>query len=181
MSSARRTIHKSRNTAKSEVRDLLESVFAAELLKPSKCLWVVAPWISDVVIFDNSAGKFSMFPDYLGRKIPLSVVLQEIASRGAQVVAVISDDHPNEGFKDAIKRRFQESGVSDRLTIVVESVQELHEKAITGDDFVISGSMNFTKTGIEFRTEKIVFSMDEVEVSDSIFHCATRYGEGNPS
>ena len=178
MTNTRRTINKSKNTAKLEVRDLLETVFAAELLKPSKTLWVVAPWISDIAIFDNSAGKFSMFPDYLMRKVPLSAVLHEIASRGSQIVVVISDDHPNEGFKDAIKRRFQESGILDRLTIVVESVQELHEKAITGEDYVISGSMNFTKNGIDFKTEKIVFSMDEVEVADSQFHCATRYGEG---
>ena len=101
------------------------------------------------------------------RKVPLSAVLHEIASRGSQIVVVISDDHLMKDSKMQ-SRRF-EIGILDRLTIVVESVQELQEGG-TGEDYVISGSMNFTKTVSNLRPKRSC-SMDEVEVADSQFHC----------
>ena len=178
MNTNKRTIYKSKYTSKTEVRDLMESIFTAELIKPSECLWLVAPWISDIEIFDNSSGKFSIFPDYEGRKVPLSAVLKEIAFRGGSIVVVTSDDAPNDSFKAAITRRFYESGLEDHLSLHVEPVDELHTKAITGDDFVLDGSMNFTRNGVEIKDERIHFSMETSEVSGSILHCEAKYGRG---
>ena len=63
---------------------------------------------------------------------------------------LICDDAPNESFKAAITRRFYESGLEDRLSLHIEPVDELHTKAITGTDFVLDGSMNFTRNGATF-------------------------------
>ncbi len=41
------------------VRDLFQSLFAAELINPSPKLWLFFAWISDVEILDNSARQFA--------------------------------------------------------------------------------------------------------------------------
>jgi hypothetical protein len=46
------------------VRDLLQSLFAAELISPSRKLWLFFAWISDVEILDNLARQFAVLePD----------------------------------------------------------------------------------------------------------------------
>ena len=36
-----------------EIPDLLQTIFAALLLSPSRNLWLVSPWISDIPVLDN--------------------------------------------------------------------------------------------------------------------------------
>ena len=58
MSGVRR-IFRSSSTSNAEIRELLESLFAAELLSPSRCLWLVSPWLTDLELLDNRAGAWS--------------------------------------------------------------------------------------------------------------------------
>lgn len=55
--SAMRKIFKSAVTSQSAVREVLVMVFATELLAPSKEVFIVAPWISNIVIFDSRLGQ----------------------------------------------------------------------------------------------------------------------------
>lgn len=56
-----RRIFKSRTSRQSEVMDVLSSLLVAEIAQPSAELWIVSPWITDLDLLDNRAGRF----DYL--------------------------------------------------------------------------------------------------------------------
>ena len=60
-----RTIHS--RAGFSQIPVLLQALFSAELLVPSRRLWLVSPWISDIPILDNTAAGFSMLGPLWGR------------------------------------------------------------------------------------------------------------------
>lgn len=139
------------------IRDLLQSIFAAELLRPSRELWFLSAWVSDIPILDNRAHAFTAFaPDWPTSQIRLSRVLGAIAARGASVhVAVREDDH-NLAFCDALVRL--PSDVQSQLS--VHQAPTFHEKGIVGDDYVLEGSMNFTHSGIAINDEHVTYTPD---------------------
>ena len=51
-----------------------------------------------------------------------------------------------------------------------------HEKAITGDDFVVVGSMNITNNGVFVREEFLEFRVDEEFVARSRMDAYERFG-----
>jgi len=54
------------------VRDLLQGLFAAELIHPSAKLWLFFAWITDIELLDNSARQFSaLAPDWPATQIRL--------------------------------------------------------------------------------------------------------------
>ena len=48
------------------IKELLQMIFAAELLKASqKPIWIVSPWLSNGEVFDNRSGYFTEInPDW---------------------------------------------------------------------------------------------------------------------
>ena len=38
------------------MREVLQLIFASELIQPSRCLWLVSPWLRNIPILDNSLG-----------------------------------------------------------------------------------------------------------------------------
>ena len=46
--------------------DLLQMLFLSELLAPSRCLWLVSPWISDIPVIDNRIERLSRLRAELG-------------------------------------------------------------------------------------------------------------------
>ena len=77
-----RIIRKSHKKSSGEAALLLSSVFLAELLAPSKCLWIVSPWISDVPLIDNSADSIEPLRSFGPRFIRLTEVLVTLAEQG---------------------------------------------------------------------------------------------------
>ena len=71
-----RRIFKTKNTGKSTLKELLLGLFVSELFKPSPKIWIVSPWISDIIAIDNTGGNFNTInPDWSGKKILLSDVI----------------------------------------------------------------------------------------------------------
>ena len=59
MSFETRRIFKSAVTSQNLIRELLQAMFLGELIAPGgERAWLVSPWISNVIIFDNRAGGF---------------------------------------------------------------------------------------------------------------------------
>ena len=58
LSAASRTILTATPAARAELWTLLSSLAVAELMSPSPELWIVSPWISDIPIVDDTAGRF---------------------------------------------------------------------------------------------------------------------------
>lgn len=145
------------------IRDLLQSLFIAELLKPSYPLWLAFGWISDVEILDNSARQFSPFqPDWPATGIRLSAVIKALVERGGKVALVLRDVEHNKIFVERLSSiRAQ---YPTRLVIAFGAV--VHEKGILGDDFLLSGSMNLTFNGITVNDEHLTLRTDRSAVEE---------------
>ncbi len=124
-----------------QVPDLLQAIFVAELMIPSRCLWLVSPWISDIPVIDNSANTFlCLNPSWSRSRVRLSQVLATLAEQGTTVHIATRPDSHNRSFIEGLKARINRLDVAVRFHIT----EELHAKGILGDGYCLAGSMNFT-------------------------------------
>jgi hypothetical protein len=171
-----RVIRKSKQNSSHEVAELLAGLFTAELVSPSRCLWLVSPWISDVELIDNSAGTFSALARFGKRRVRLTEILIALAVRGCHVVVGTTADEHNKVFIDRLKQLTLDARVDERIRIDVDPHQVLHTKAITGDDYALAGSMNITLNGITVREEYVDLRTDPKFVAQSRMDAYDRFG-----
>lgn len=154
------------------IRDLLQSLFVAELLQPSRPLWLLSAWISDIEVLDNSAYQFAaLCPDWPANRIPLSSVLRTLVARGGEVIVILRDVTHNQPF--AQKLRDIAAAYPDRLRWRL--APDLHEKGIVGDDFMIHGSMNLTHSGITMNDEHVVYRTESAAVAERRLQLTERW------
>ena len=71
----------------------------------------------------------------------------------------------------------REHKVVDQFTVRREpTIERMHQKALTGDDFVISGSMNFTFSGVMLNKEHVQFQTDQVSVAAAQMDLQKQFG-----
>lgn len=154
------------------VRDLLQSLFVAELIHPSPKLWLFFAWISDVEIIDNSAREFSALePDWPAAPIRLSQVLRALLARGVAIRLVIRADGHNDYFiarLQTLKARY-----GDQIKWTVE--KSFHAKGLLGADYFLSGSMNLTLNGISINGEHLVLRTDPAAIAEQSIELETRW------
>jgi len=151
-----RRIHRSTSTSHAEIRELLESLFAAELLAPSRCLWIVSPWLTDLELVDNRSGAYAALdPQWGPRYLRLAELLGRLMEHGTHVVVATRPDTHNDNFLRSLDDLARSSGVDGQLSIHRRAT--LHHKGFLGDDFYLSGSMNLTFNGVEILEESISF------------------------
>jgi hypothetical protein len=139
--------------------DALQALFIAELLDPSAPLWIVTPWISDVVIVDNRAGLFTgLLPDLPQRPIRLTEILLAHLGRGGSIVIACRPDDHNRGFIEHLTARAVEAGSDDHL--ICRYSADLHEKGVLTQHLLLSGSMNLTYNGLRRLEESILVTDD---------------------
>jgi phosphatidylserine/phosphatidylglycerophosphate/cardiolipin synthase-like enzyme len=164
-----RRIFKGASTTQSAIRELLTILFCEELLVPGKRLTIVAPWVSDVTVLDNSSGDFSALnPEWGQREIRLLEVLVQLAQLGTVVDVAVRPEEHNQAFIRRAGVIAEESGVSDRLRIV--EIRDLHTKGVLGDRWVVLGSMNLTKSGIEINEEYITYETAPERIAEARVH-----------
>jgi hypothetical protein len=145
------------------VRDLLQSLFAAELIHPSPMLWLFFAWISDVEILDNSARQFAgLEPDWPAAPIRLSQVLRALLHRGVQLRLIIREDGHNDYFVARLHELRARYG--ERVKWTIERM--FHAKGLLGKDYFLSGSMNLTLNGISVNGEHIVLRTEPAAVAE---------------
>ena len=171
----KREIRKGRNRAKSDVANALESLFVAETLSPAREIWIVAPWISDVKLIDNRAGRFAHLSALGERFLKISEILIYLAQRGTKVTVVISDDRYAQDFRVECPRAFEEKNLKNSLNFVIRPSEELHEKSIVTHEWQVGGSMNFTKQGIDIRDEVVSIETDPKVIATTIVDLRTRF------
>lgn len=157
MSFETRRIFKSAVTSQNLIRELLQMMFLGELLAPGgERAWLVSPWISNVVLFDNRAGGFgSINPEWGSREIRLVEVLTDVMARGTALgIATSLDDH-NDPLIDALTTAADETGLTDKLCVVRR--QHLHIKGLLLKRGLLTGSMNLTYNGLELNDEMVVY------------------------
>ena len=145
------------------IRDLLQSLFVIESVQPSQPLWLLSAWVTDAPMLDNSARQFAAIdPEWHAGQVLLSEVLRTILTRGGAVNIVTRPDALNATFM--ARMRALQSSYSGRLKLLVE--ENFHEKGLVGDQYELSGSMNFTRAGINVNTEHIIFRTDPATVAE---------------
>jgi phosphatidylserine/phosphatidylglycerophosphate/cardiolipin synthase-like enzyme len=170
MSVIRQFVHDS-SESRNSVREVLQILFAAELLHPSRTLWLVSPWIRDVPILDNRTGGFAyLCPDFPLTEVRLSYVLRELIGRGTTVVIAT---RPNQGNRQVFEGL---GGASASTYLVFEERTELHAKGIVGDRIALTGSMNLTYNGIEHLTELVSVQSDPSVVEPTRLTFQAEYG-----
>jgi phosphatidylserine/phosphatidylglycerophosphate/cardiolipin synthase-like enzyme len=168
----KRVVRKSRAIASGEVRALIQTALVAELLSPSDVIWVVSPWINDVPVISNDDGRFrAILPQAESRDAHLSEVLAALAQAGTTVVVAVRPDRSNDTFLTTLRSAQIPNG-----RLVERHDAALHEKTLAGDRYVITGSMNFTRAGIDYNEEQVTFDDDVALVAEVRAALRQRWG-----
>lgn len=156
-----------------QIPELLQTVFVAELLIPSRCLWLVSPWVSDIPIIDNTANNFlALEPSWSRSRIRLSQVLLTLAEKGTTIHVATRTDTHNRSFMESLKMMADVKG----LTVQLHQQEELHAKGLVGDSFAINGSMNFTFNGITVNEEEVNYYTDPKAIAERKIILTERWG-----
>lgn len=168
--STTRKIFKSAVTSQHAVREVLTMIFAQELLAPSREVFIVAPWISNIVIFDSQLGQYATLnPEWAKREIRLVEVLVAVAANGSALhIHTRPDDH-NKAFKRRIQEALGDAGLGDQLHWSDRNAL-LHTKGVWTDRVLIDGSMNLTESGVALNDEAVTVSFDPEQVAAARVH-----------
>ena len=172
-----RTILKSQIQRQAEVADLLQSLFALELVAPSRAIWIVSPWISDIPVLDNRAGEYATIidPHWGERWVSLSEVLGRVLRTGTYVQLGIRVEHEHTDlFVERMTSIAERDGGRDRLTITRDD--NLHLKGLLADRWYLAGSMNLTANGVQILEEGIRYTTIESEVAEARINYRDRWG-----
>jgi hypothetical protein len=154
------------------LRALIQSLFAAEILMPSRPLWLFFAWVTDVDVLDNSARQFgALCPDWPSAQIQLSTVLDGLLGRGGTVNIVLRDATHNKYFIDRIRLlQRRHSGL-----IKWCKRAEFHEKGMLGNGYVLDGSMNLTVRGLTTNDEHVILRCDPKSVAQRRIELQTKW------
>ncbi|NEI59442.1 phosphatidylserine/phosphatidylglycerophosphate/cardiolipin synthase family protein [Rhizobium leguminosarum] len=157
MSFSTRRIFKSAITSHNLIRELIQQMMLSEMLASGgQRVWLVSPWISNVVILDNRAAGFtSLNPDWGEREIRLVEILVYLISRGVSLGVATSYDKHNDPLISLLEDGAEEIGAAAKLTIVQK--KKLHTKGILVSRGLLTGSMNLTFRGLEINDEHVIY------------------------
>ncbi|NNB71608.1 MULTISPECIES: phospholipase D-like domain-containing protein DpdK [Pseudomonas] len=159
-----RHIFKSATTSPQAARDVIAMVLAEEILLPSRTLYLAAPWVTNIVIFDNSTGSFEgLNPEWSRRGIRLIEVLVTIASNNTQLDIRVRPEPHNKPFGKRLRAALKDAGLQDSLQW--SEIPDFHTKGLLTDRVWIGGSMNLTERGIGLNAESLVVDFNPQTVS----------------
>jgi phosphatidylserine/phosphatidylglycerophosphate/cardiolipin synthase-like enzyme len=167
-----RRIFKSQHTGVATIRELLQTMFVGEMLLVGEKIWIVSPWVSNVVLIDNRAGNFdTLNPEWSRREIRLVDVLVALMARGCHVVIVTRDLETNRGFINQLSDISERNALESHVTIKTHN--PLHTKGILLSKCLLMGSMNLTYNGLEMNDEWIQFSIDSEDIAKTRLEFST--------
>jgi hypothetical protein len=153
-----RIIKSASRTSSYELLQAISSVFVLELLAPGDKLYLISPWISDVPLLQNAFGQLrAIIPEFEGREVRLSVILNLLAQRGTVVRILTRNEVDNPGTQDFERKLVPE--------ISVRYLPTIHEKGLITRHSYIGGSMNFTFSGVYINHESVTVCSDIERVS----------------
>jgi hypothetical protein len=154
-----RIIKSNSHSNSSQLIEILSSIFALELLSPSKSVYLYSPWITDVTLINNAYGQYrSLIPESEQSKIRLSSLLNILSERSTRIFILTRPDSKNTG---TFLTRLSE-------LIHCKFNPNLHEKILVTDHFYFRGSMNFTYSGININDEHSELSTDSEYISQAL-------------
>lgn len=165
-----RTLHTSPVTGITP-EEALKAILVSELLTPSPQLWLLSPWITDVIALNNRNGNFDhLLPNPEARSYKLSELLADVTDSGAHLTIIMRRHRHNRPFQSSLVRLCD----SARLSLI--EYHGAHEKTFCGSDWVVTGSMNFTIRGMEYNDEGITYKINSVAAATTRLELAHRWG-----
>lgn len=153
------------------VDSVLTAVLLSEFLAPSPNLWLVSAWISDVPAVDNSRGDYdSLIIDAAARIYYLSEILGLLTHKGTRLTVVTRDVPENSSFLVRLKRAVEEG----QSNVIFGA--DAHEKTFCGEDWLLTGSMNFTVNGLAVNDEAVTYRVDRASAAHARLDLAHRWG-----
>ena len=148
------------------IPDILQSIFACELLAPSRTLWMTSPWISDVRLLDNRTDEFrGLSRHWSPGWVHLCQVLALIGARGSEIKIMTRPDAHGQAFVERLHEAVEREMSSAQIQVKMSNT--LHEKGILTDTAYLSGSMNFTHKGIFSNDEHLRLDVDPGVLSEA--------------
>jgi phosphatidylserine/phosphatidylglycerophosphate/cardiolipin synthase-like enzyme len=164
MKPTHRRIFKNQVTGADTLKELLQTMFVAEMLRPAGVVWIVSPWVSNVVLIDNRSGNFdALNPEWGRREVRLADVLGALMNRGSDVRIVTRNDESNQGFLARLREMAEQQSLLDRMKITIHD--PVHTKGILLSGSLLMGSMNLTYNGMVINDEWVEFSVDREDVA----------------
>ncbi|GIH72018.1 phospholipase D-like domain-containing protein DpdK [Sphaerimonospora thailandensis] len=155
------------------VDDIVGTALIGELLDPGKVLWVVSGWISDVKVLDNSQGAFdSILGDDPPSVCRLSHMLALIAAAGAKICVATRHNPHNTVFIEHLNEVIRDK---ERLRIIRDP--NMHEKTLCGNGWIMTGSMNFTISGMGDSEESVTYRTSDPSVAQAHIDFRARWKE----
>ncbi len=157
------------------IEELRRTLFVAGVVESGGEVWIVSPWISNVVLIDNRSGNFdALNPEWGRREIRLADVLVTLMSHGTRVHVVTRNESSNDSFRTKISDLASEHDLEDFLSVRIHD--QLHTKGILLTGGLLMGSMNLTYNGMTINDEWVEFSIDPSDLSRTRLEFA-RYRE----
>ncbi|WP_328376860.1 phospholipase D-like domain-containing protein DpdK [Streptomyces sp. NBC_00440] len=155
------------------IDSILSAALMAEMLNPSSDLWLVSPWITDVQVIDNSHGTYdAFFGDVPPSGWRLSDTLLRIAGAGARVHVVTRPDAHN----DAFLRRIEAPELDG---VHVQRDPDIHEKTLCGQEWILTGSMNYTVRGMAKNDELVTYKVGGPDAGQARLDLTQRWRSGS--
>ena len=175
MTAGPRQVLQTAASARKWMRELLQTIFVAELIAPSRCLWVVSPWLRDIPVLDNTTGAFqALSHDFPRSEIRLTRLLIELLERGTHIVIATRPEAGNRQVIDTLRNLVGDR--QDTLRLDIHERSNLHAKGIAGDRYCLGGSMNITFNALENLTELLVLHSDPQQVETMRLTFLEEYG-----
>jgi phosphatidylserine/phosphatidylglycerophosphate/cardiolipin synthase-like enzyme len=153
---------------------LLSDVLLSELLNPSEDLWLMSPWISDIEVLDNTGGTYdAAFSDPLNRAYSFAEVLGLLTKAGSRLRVVTL---PGKSLQFLEHLQYQADASNLRI---IRDEKIYHEKTFCGDDWQITGSMNYTHHGMHRNDERSRYLLDKTAAALTRVEFTQRFG-GEP-
>ncbi|MEZ8436117.1 phospholipase D-like domain-containing protein DpdK [Vibrio splendidus] len=144
---------------KKQIKDVITSIVASEILNPRE-IWLVSAWISNFDLVDNRAGAWDVLnPSWGHRTLTFFEVLETVVSAGCKVNVVMRDDEINASAINELRTK-----LSNYPNFRLALSQELHAKGLFTKDASLTGSMNFTYSGMNKNEELMTLdrSIDDI-------------------
>ncbi|WP_318272094.1 phospholipase D-like domain-containing protein DpdK [Microbispora triticiradicis] len=152
---------------------ILSTALLAELIHPGPKLWLVSGWITDVEVLDNRHGTLDgLLGDDPPAMCQLSDLLNLIAAAGAQLHVVTRPDQHNHAFVNRLR-----AAVADKRHLYITFDPKVHEKTLCGRNWMLTGSMNFTISGLGDNEESVTYRVDDPAVAQAQLDFAERWKE----
>jgi hypothetical protein len=156
------------------ISDVLTAALLSEFCSPSKELWLVSGWVTDLVVIDNAYQQFDAVLGVDARSsLTLTDVLGALSRRGAHVHVALRQEQHNRRFIERVE------SVCKPDLLNVYSSPDLHEKFLVGWTWLMKGSMNFTWNGVQVNEESIDFQADPGEAARQRLELRTRWIGGS--